>query len=1001
MPGSQNIYPLEIRLFGTWEARTHGRPLPPLRSRKERWLLALLALRFHTETFRETLAASLWPDVEKGQGLQYLRRSLSNLRQALGQEAPRLLSPTSRTLRLDLSDAFCDVLTFEQALAQAATATDPLPRLQQAVELYRGPLLPDCLEEWMLEERRHREHAYHNALERLANLCLQQQEPASAVGWLRRLILSDPYRESAVCSLMQALSDSGDRVAMQQVYQDLRRRLLHDLNAAPAPETESLFKRLSQRETRPDGVSAQPVSLPPSRRHLPVPLTDLIGREQEIVEVTGWLQRCRLVTLLGPGGVGKTRLAIATAEAVLPHFADGVWFVDLAPLQDASRVAETTARALAVSEQPDCLPEERLEAAIASRSLLLALDNCEQVQEAVAVLAYRLLSACPNLKILATSRHLLGVTGEQVYPVPSLALPPPDTVAGQQLSATAEKDPAFLLDYDGIRLFVQRAQQTNPAFRLDRKNGAMIVEICYRLDGIPLALEMAAARLRSLSVLEINTRLSDRFRLLTMGNRGAQPRQQTLRAALNWSYDLLNEAERALLNRLAVFVGGFTQEAAAALFPSEDAAWHMETLASLVDKSLLTVEGYAEPPRYRMLETVREYGLERLGEQGETEAARRLHQQFYSLRAKSLVAEWKRTRESQWLEILDRDLDNIRVGLAYGQETGDLDTSFDLQEAMVDYWQNYGSLSEGRRYLDAFLMARGDELSPRQRILTLNQTAGLAHIQADDNRALLYARKAARLALEQGERDQYGLALNFITDCYVVLRQYEEARPYFEERIAVWREQGRDDEATLAENHFQEIYSKARGTLEDYLRRQEDHLRVMREIGTPYMVISALHRMSYRHFCSGNYREAKPLCEEALQIARAILDRIQELICLQHLGWICLRLGDYGVARDCMLETLRIQKGMERAQELMTAMQALADIAMHEERWEYALCLYSITETMIQNRKLNTADGRELSTEAQLMKLRATLDTVTFDRLWQHGRSLTTTQSIEYALAEA
>jgi DNA-binding SARP family transcriptional activator len=421
--------PLTLRLFGACEVTVQGRPLPPLRYRKDLWLLALLALRHDREVARVGLAALFWPDAEESQARYYLRRSLSNLRRALGSEARRLLAPTPRTVRLDLSDADCDVLAYDAALAQAAASAAPEELLQQAIALHRGPLLPDCLEEWALTERNQREQSYFAALERLAQITRERGEPAAAVRWLRPLVAADPYRESAACSLLRALADSGDRAAMQQVYHELRLRLRSDLNAAPAPETEVLYQQLNLREAQPPvGLSTVPVSIPVSQRHLPVPLTDLIGRELEIEEVVERLGRSRLVTLFGTGGVGKTRLAIAVAERVLPLFSDGVWFVDLAPLTEASLVAAATARALGLPEEEGRPSEERLTEALTARALLLVLDNCEHVLEACAALATHLLSNCPGLRVLATSRHVLRVEGEQVYPVPSLALPPVEGV---------------------------------------------------------------------------------------------------------------------------------------------------------------------------------------------------------------------------------------------------------------------------------------------------------------------------------------------------------------------------------------------------------------------------------------------------------------------------------------------------------------------------------------------------------------------------------------------
>lgn len=549
------VSPLEIRLLGTCEMRPNGQPLPSLPSRKEQWLLALLVLRHARDTDRDWLAATLWPDAEESRARFYLRRSLSHLRRALGEQESRLLSPTPRTLRLDLSGggAWSDVLAFDKALKENDE--------ERAVGLYAGPLLPDCAEEWALPEREARHQAYLAALETLAEAAMVRGEPAAATRWLRLAVVADPYRESAACALMKALAHGGDRAAATQVYRDLRVRLHDDLNADPAPETQHLFRRL----TAPDApAAARPVAPPPpalspsaARRHLPVPLTDLIGRQEALGEVAGRLRRARLVTLVGPGGVGKTRLAIGAAEAALPHFEGGVWFVDLAPLTGGALVPDAVAAALGL-EKParHGAPEARLVNALAARTLLLVLDNCEHVLPACAALAHALLSACPGLRILATSREPLGVTGEQAFPVTSLALPP-ETVAGPKADPMlAEKDPAALMVYGAVRLFVERATQAAPAFRLSRSNVHAVAQICCRLDGIPLALEMAAARVRSLSAPEIEARLRDRFRLLTTGNRAAAPRQQSLRAAMDWSWDLLTNDEKTLLRRLSVFAGG-------------------------------------------------------------------------------------------------------------------------------------------------------------------------------------------------------------------------------------------------------------------------------------------------------------------------------------------------------------------------------------------------------------------------------------------------------------
>lgn len=560
MPEDAGNSLLTLRLLRGCDVLVHGKPLPPLRYRRDLWLLMLLVLRHEREVAREELAALLWPDAEERLALYYLRRSLSNLRHALGSEAHRLLTPSPRTLRLDLSDADCDLLAFDAAIAEGKKGRQihHSSFLEKAVALYRGSLLPDCLEEWVLTERMAREQAYFAALERLAQIAQENKEPVAAVHWLRLLLAADPYRESACHALMQALADCGDMAAVTQVYRDLRLLLRRDLNAEPAAETQALYRHLQTRETRPATfslVSDAPVEL---SRRLPVPLTDLIGREEEREEVCGWLNKNRLVTLVGAGGVGKTRLALAVAEQMSGQFADGVWFVDLAPVNDPALLTQTVLRTLSLREASHSTAEEMLEQALAARTLLLVLDNCEHLLQACAEFTHRLLSARTGLRILATSREALGLTGEQVYRVPSLALPPLEQIE-------REKAASSLLEYDAVRLFVERARQVNPSFRLHRDNAALIVETCHRLDGIPLAMEMAAARVKSLSMAQIAARLDDRFHLLTGGSRASLPRQRTLQAAVDWSFDLLTDQERALFRRVSVFAGNWSLEAAEAV----------------------------------------------------------------------------------------------------------------------------------------------------------------------------------------------------------------------------------------------------------------------------------------------------------------------------------------------------------------------------------------------------------------------------------------------------
>lgn len=819
-----------------------GKPLPALRSRREQWLLTLLVLRQDRDTARDWLATTLWPDNDEQQALFYLRKSLSNLRQALGAGAARLLSPTPRTLRLDMAGAIADTIAFDSALKRSSASPDAAA-LQEAIALYRGPLLPDCQEEWAAVERNQREQAYLGALEALAAYLQAQGEPAAAVHWLRLLIAADPYRESAYESLMRALADCGDLAAVTVVYQELRARLRQDLNASPSPETEAVYRQLNKQERPAPTLPPAPQPAAPTLRHLPVPLSDLIGRDREIAEGVNWLKLRRLVTLLGTGGIGKTRLAIATAEAALPQFEQGVWFVDLAALTDAALVPQAVAKALGIPEQRTRPIIETLTEALAERSLLLVLDNCEHLPEACAELAQTLLLSSPKLHILATSRQALNVMGEQVYQVPTLPVPPLEPLHDTD---KLEKDPHFLMEYEAVRLFVDRALRVNSTFRLNNRNAAAVLQICHHLDGIPLAIEMAAARLRSLSMGEINTRLADRFRLLTSGNRGALPRHQTLRAAVDWSYDLLTEQERTLLCRLSVFAGGWTGEAAeSVLGETDEDADVFDLLASLVDKSLVLRQEESDGSlRYRMLETIREYGRERLEAHDEQHEIRQRHRDYFLNQAETNKPKLAGPERLQWLSVLDVEHDNMRQALAFCREdpeSGEQGLRFIV--GLWGFWRIRGYMTEGRNHCKALLAHPGAQSPSLPRAGATNGAGVLAFGQSDYLAAHALYEESLKIARALGERQAIGIALSNQGNVAASQGDYVFARALYEESLAIDREL--DDKQGLANvlNNLGNV-AHEQGNYEEAQKCHEESLALKRELGERAGVASSLNNLA-------------------------------------------------------------------------------------------------------------------------------------------------------------
>ena len=755
-------FSLELQLFGPFAAFVRGEPLPRLRSRKGHYALALLALRQGREVSREWLAGTLWPESVPEQAYYNLRQCLTDLRRALGV-ADCLQSPTPKTLLLNRNLVYADVTAFDAVIAKGTPDA-----LETAIALYRGPLLEGCAEEWIFPERALREQNYLAALETIAERAAARGDSAAAIGALRQLLAADPLRESASAALMRALTDCGDFAAVTSVYRELRLLLRRELNAEPSLKTQELYRRLQSDAEKPARIFLSSDENRPPRR-LPAPLTRLIGREAEIAEITGALAAGRLVTLTGSGGVGKTRLSIAVGEALGTTFPDGIYFIELASLTSAESAPQIIARTLGILTQAQKpLPETLIEA-LTDRSLLLILDNCEHLSDGMATLTDALLSAAPTLRVLATSRQPLGLTGEYLYRVPSLTLPPTGEIA--------DEDAASLLNYSSVRLFAERAQQSQATFRLTRQNVPAIRQICRQLEGIPLALELAAARLRSLSAEEIAARLQDRFTLLTGGSRAALPRQQTLRALIDWSYDLLTAEEKIFLRRLSVFAGGWTLEAAEAVDASLPTA---DLLASLADRSLIFADTQEGAMRYRMLETVRQYTVERLWESGEREEIRRRHGVFYLALAEEERASRHSALQADWLKRVEVEYDNLRLALTWSQEAGDGgESEFRLTTSLYSFWYLRGYLREGRVYLER-AAARAERMqATKWQAFLLLRAGGLASLQGDVEAAENSLRQAQARAAE-GSYVQ-AAALLLLGTVALDKRDYAAATPLLEQ----------------------------------------------------------------------------------------------------------------------------------------------------------------------------------------------------------------------------
>jgi DNA-binding SARP family transcriptional activator len=539
--------------------------------RKAGSLLKVLALAPSHHLHREQVMELLWPDLHPKAALNNLHYALHVARRTLEPSALDSSSVTSRYVRLrgeqltlcPDSPLWVDVQAFQEAASAARHAMEP-QAFRVAIDLYAGVLLPeDRYEPWVEERRAQLKELYFTLLLELGELYEERKEFELAIEALSRVVGEDATHEGAHLGLMRLYALLGRRREALSQYERLREVLLKNLGTEPEAATTSLQQQIwagtfPPADSPPAGILPEeevPTSPAQAARghNLPLERTSFVGRERERLEVKRLLAMTRLLTLTGAGGCGKTRLAVEVASDLVGAYPDGVWLVDLAPLSEAELVPQAVARALGVREQPDRPLLETLEDTLRPRKVLLVVDNCEHLVEAVATLVDALLDSCPGLRVLATSREQLNAAGEVPWVVPSLTVP---------YSRQQAYTPPVLEGYESVRLFVERARQRDPFFELNPRNGQAVAQVCRRLEGIPLAIELAAARMGVLSAEQLAMRLEDSLKLLSRGERTADPRHRSMRATLQWRHELLSEPERVLFRRLSVFAGGWTLEAA-------------------------------------------------------------------------------------------------------------------------------------------------------------------------------------------------------------------------------------------------------------------------------------------------------------------------------------------------------------------------------------------------------------------------------------------------------
>jgi predicted ATPase/DNA-binding SARP family transcriptional activator len=1022
-------------------------------SRAAQGLMALLALRRNVPLSRLRLAGLLWPDAAQARALFYLRRCLTELRSALGTERDRLITLPQGLLRLDIAGATCDLLAFDDL-----TLGSNGPDMEEIIALYRGELLEGYDAEWLLPEREVRAERYLAALEALAERQEQSGHLVEAARQLQRVVSADPLRESAHRRLMEVLGRMGDFTGVEKQYRELRRRLREELNMEPSGETLACYQRLlTQARTVAPLSAATPDSPVPTRR-LPVPLTSLVGRTQERQEVRAALATACLVTLTGPGGVGKTRLALAVAEEVAEDYADGVWFADLAPVQDAQAVSQAVAAALGLRLEADTMPEEALRRHLGPKRLLLILDNAEHLLDACVHLTIPLLRACPALHILCTSRQPLSAPGEHIWPVAPLCVPP----------APTEADPAVplatsLIHYESVALLLDRVTAVVPSFQLTPRNAASIGQICRRLDGMPLALELVAARSRSLTVQEISTRLDDRFRLLVSGD-PMLPRHKTLRAALDWSYHLLSEAEQSLLRHLTVFLGGWSLEAAEAIccdfrflisdFGSQSASSPerssvedtapianpkskiqneevLDLLTSLVDKSLVVHEEQEGQGRYRLLETTRAYAAELLSPP-ERQALQQRHADFFLQMAQSADTLGVEFQAEGWTERLWRERDNFRAAYAWWQE-------YEAERALwlefflygTDTWPVLNarawiqrlqqqtlpitSLSARMLYLvGSWALWLGDPASKpllkravetatacgdaRLKICALNMTMIWAEERGDLQQALADAEAA--LVCAQEIRDTFHAAGLNGKVAELLARQgaVAEAQRHLKVQLQEGRRSG--DWCAL----YFALYFLGEVALEQgehaEARAYTEECILLAQRYQPFALPNLWRRRGQAACAQQDYADAWHCYEQALLASRNYRSLDREGWTRWDMAEVAFRQGDAPQALEQLRQCLSL---FEAADEPRSVTRCLRKFAKFYAAWGLpvrAVTLLGCVERAIQEQGFSLVPEEQDAANKLCAELRGVLDAAAWQAAWQHGARMTLAQALAYVASD-
>ncbi len=936
---------------------------------------------------------ALWPDADPRVAADNYRQVVHAARRALRDSSddgidhePMLLVRGGTVTLKSPGSMWIDVEEFSKAADRARHSDDPT-FLETALEFWNGDLLPaNPYDDWLRDRRIALRETAVGLLMSLAELHERRGETDDATTVLQRLIEIEPTHEVAHVGLMRVFALTKRPSLATRQYHLLENALRSQVDAEPSLSTRQLYDDIMAGTiASADTTAASPLCVMPRK-----PMTRYVGHDADLMHVAAHVRADRLVTLTGAGGCGKSRMALEVTAKLVSDFPDGVVFVELSAVTDPDLVPQTAATALALDDKSRRPTAETVAASLGSLRTLLVLDNCEHLIQACVKLASTLLAECPRLHILATSREPLRLEGELTWRVPPLSLP--DERSARDVERASQSE--------AVQLFVDRARRHRPDFSLNERNSEAIVEISRRLDGLPLAIELAAARISLLTPEEIAVRLNEALSLLVSVERGRPERHQTLRATLDWSHGLLNACEQKTLRRLSVFAGGWSLDAAEEIVTDSETPRSevLNVLSSLADRSLIYAENIDGETRYDLLDTVRQYAMERLRDSGELERMRSKHAGFMATALYAAEPALHGPNQVVWLKRFDQEVDNLRAALRWASDAQKTETGLRLCWGAWRFWNARGLVTEGRDWIARFLSLPYTPDDETIRVGVLFTAARFAMLQSDDVKAHALANECLSTAKRIGDASNLSGAVTVIGHVHLRRGELDLAKHAYEDGLSIRRDAGDDWGVGISLMSLARL-AHAAGELE----RASDYYDKARSIflttGDAENAAFSLYRRGSVALDLGQLREAETMLEDGMEELLVVGSRLHAVECLIFLGRAAIERHDLSAARERLTEALESAHRFRALQDVVLGLEGFALIAAVEGSAARALTLAAAAERLRETIG-EPPVGRELANlQAAVKAARNALDPGEQAAATTRGRLMGVNRSVALALA--